>query len=129
VVGAASVAGLPLARVYLHPMAVAAWVGMYATALNLLPSGQLDGGHMIYALMPRAHRAISWITVLGLAVIGRYNYAWWFWGGVISIMNILTFRQQQAPEYPLIPVNRWLLALFGLVMLFLTFTISPFRTN
>ncbi len=128
-VGAGTVAGLPLARVYLHPMAVAAWVGMYATALNLLPSGQLDGGHMIYALMPRAHRAISWITVLGLAAIGRYNYAWWFWGGVISIMNILTFRQQQAPEYPPIPANRWLLAAFGLVMLLLTFTISPFRTN
>ena len=138
-VGAASVAGLPLARVYLHPMAVAAWVGMYATALNLLPSGQLDGGHMIYALMPRAHRAISWITVLGLAYLGaqkvpdgndlRFNYAWWFWGGLIAAMNILTFRQEQAPETPPIPANRWLLAAFGLVMLVLTFTISPFRTN
>ena len=52
---------------YLHPTAVAAWVGMFATALNLLPSSQLDGGHIVYALAPRAHRVISWITVIALA--------------------------------------------------------------
>ena len=123
------VGALPLARVYLHPMAVAAWVGMYATALNLLPSGQLDGGHIVYALAPRAHRVISWITVVALAFMGRYNYAWWFWGALITVMNILTFRQHQAPEFPEIPVNRWLLALLAAVMLAVTLTVSPFRAN
>src|SRR5579864_2735256 len=54
------IAALPLSRVYLHPAAIAAWVGMFATALNLLPSGQLDGGHIVYALAPQAHRVISW---------------------------------------------------------------------
>src|ERR1700687_1298848 len=49
------IAALPLTRVYLHPTAVAAWVGMVATALNLLPSSQLDGGHIVYALAPRVH--------------------------------------------------------------------------
>ena len=124
-----AVGPLPLARVYLHPTAVAAWVGMYATALNLLPSGQLDGGHIVYALAPRAHRVISWITVVGLAFMGRYNYAWWFWGALITIMNILTFRQQQAPEFPEIPANRWMLALLAAVMLAVTLTVSPFRAN
>jgi membrane-associated protease RseP (regulator of RpoE activity) len=104
-------------------------VGMYATALNLLPSGQLDGGHIVYALAPRAHRVISWITVVGLAFMGRYNYAWWFWGALITIMNILTFRQQQAPEFPEIPANRWMLALLAAVMLAVTLTVSPFRAN
>src|SRR6202034_3240944 len=120
-----AIAALPLARIYLHPTAVAAWVGMYATALNLLPSGQLDGGHIVYALAPRAHRVISWITVVGLAFMGRYNYAWWFWGALITIMNILTFRQQQAPEFPEIPANRWMLALLAAVMLAVTLTVSP----
>ena len=45
--------------IYLHPIARAAWVGMLATALNLLPIGQLDGGHILYALFPRAHRHVS----------------------------------------------------------------------
>jgi len=129
-----AVSVLPLSRVYLHPMAVAAWVGMYATALNLLPSGQLDGGHIVYALVPRAHRMISWMTVIILVGLGALayrvdhsNYSWWVWGGLITVMNVLTIRQQQAPHDPAIPGNRWALALLAGLMLALTFTISPFH--
>jgi membrane-associated protease RseP (regulator of RpoE activity) len=122
-----SIAALPLSRVYLHPTAVAAWVGMYATALNLLPSGQLDGGHIVYALVPRAHRVISWITVAGLAFIGRFNYGWWFWALVILVMNVITFRHEQAPEYPLLPASRWVMGLLALILLALTFTVSPLQ--
>lgn len=131
-----AIAALPLGRVYLHPTAIAAWVGMYATALNLLPSGQLDGGHIVYALAPRAHRAISWITVAVLGYLGwlahrmdSLNYGWWFWATLIAIMNVLTYRQKQAPEFPVIPSNRWLVALAGAAMLALTFTVSPFKAN
>jgi membrane-associated protease RseP (regulator of RpoE activity) len=132
-----AVAVLPLSRVYLHPMAVAAWVGMYATALNLLPSGQLDGGHIVYALAPRAHRIISWITVFALIGLGAKAYhadhsnysSWWVWAGLITVMNVLTIRQRQAPEHPVIPGSRWAWALLAAVMLVLTFTISPFRVN
>ena len=125
---------LPLARVYLHPMAMAAWVGMYATALNLLPSGQLDGGHIVYALAPRAHRLVSWITVFVLILLGakayRYNHensSWWLWAGILTVMNVLGFRLEQAPEHPLLPRSRWVLALIAAIMLALTFKDSPFR--
>lgn len=124
-----SISALPLARIYLHPTAVAAWVGMYATALNLIPSSQLDGGHIVYALAPRAHRLISWITVVVLLFLGRYNYGWWFWASLIIVMNVLTYRQEQAPRYPMLPFNRWILAFFALAMLVLTFTISPFQAS
>ena len=128
------IAGLPLARVYLHPVAIAAWVGMYATALNLLPSSQLDGGHIVYALAPKSHRAISWMTVIALIALGgiahrvdRMNYGWWFWAGLITIMNVLTYRQQQAPDHPEIPGNRRAWAVVAAIMLLLTFTVSPFQ--
>jgi membrane-associated protease RseP (regulator of RpoE activity) len=112
---------------YLHPTAIAAWVGMFATALNLLPSGQLDGGHLVYALVPRAHRVISWLTVLVLVVLGRIYTNWWVWAGLLFVMNVLTRRQKQAPSYPQLPPSRWPLALLALAMLALTFTISPFE--
>lgn len=124
-----AVADVPLQRIYLHPTAMAAWVGMYATALNLLPSSQLDGGHIVYALAPRAHRAISWITVAILVVLAKFNYGWGFWAGLIILMNILTFRQRQAPPYPDLPPNRWPLAMLAAIMLALTFTVSPFQVN
>lgn len=124
-----AISQLPLSRIYLHPTAVAAWVGMYATALNLLPSGQLDGGHIVYALAPRAHRAVSWITVFVLVYLGRFNYGWWFWAGLIVAMNILTWRQRQAPEFPAPPASRWALGLLAIFMLALTLTISPLQTN
>jgi membrane-associated protease RseP (regulator of RpoE activity) len=121
------VAGLPFSRVYLHPTAVAAWVGMFATALNLLPSSQLDGGHIVYALAPRAHRVISWLTVVALVYLARVHVSWRVWAGLIIVMNVVTYRQQQAPEYPELPANRWVWALFAGAMLVLTFTVSPFQ--
>jgi membrane-associated protease RseP (regulator of RpoE activity) len=124
-----AIAALPLRRVYLHPTAVAAWVGMFATALNLLPSSQLDGGHIVYALVPRAHRAISWITVLVLVCLGRIYFGWWVWAGLLTVMNVLSYRQRQAPEYPMLPASRWPLAVLAVIMLALTFTISPFQMN
>lgn len=120
---------LPLSRLYLHPMAIAAWVGMYATALNLLPSSQLDGGHIVYALAPRAHRLISWLTVIVLVYFSWVHVSWRLWAALIVAMNILSFRHRQAPEFPPLPRNRWLLAAFAAVMLIVTFTVSPFQVS
>jgi membrane-associated protease RseP (regulator of RpoE activity) len=124
-----AIGAMPLAKIYLHPTAIAAWVGMFATALNLLPSGQLDGGHIVYALAPRAHRVISWLTVIALGFMGRSNYTWWFWAALITVMNILTYRQEQAPEYPMLPASRWILGMLALIMLALTLTVTPFQLN
>jgi len=121
------IAGIPLSKVYLHPMAIAAWVGMYATALNLLPSSQLDGGHIVYALAPRVHRVVSLLTVAGLIYLGWLNYAWWLWAALITIMNAATWRQEQAPRDPDLPGNRWPLAVIAAIMLALTLTLAPLQ--
>jgi membrane-associated protease RseP (regulator of RpoE activity) len=122
-----AIAALPLTRIYLHPTAVAAWVGMFATALNLLPSSQLDGGHIVYALAPRAHRVISWMTVIVLVYLGSMYVGWRVWAALLIVMNVMSYRQQQAPEYPMLPASRWPLAVLAVIMLALTFTISPFH--
>src|SRR5688572_6167504 len=68
---------VPLQAIYFHPVAIAAWVGMFATALNLLPSGQLDGGHIVYAVSPRAHRVVSRVTVVVLVSLGVFYWLGW----------------------------------------------------
>jgi membrane-associated protease RseP (regulator of RpoE activity) len=122
-----SAAALPLNGILFHPMAVAAWVGMFATALNLLPSGQLDGGHIVYALWPRAHRWISWMTVLFLIYLGWHYAGWRVWAALITAMNILSWRQRQAPDFPAIRGGRKWLAALALLMLILTFAPVPFH--
>ena len=118
------IASLPLEHVYFHPMAMAAWVGMFATALNLLPGGQLDGGHIVYSLMPRAHK---WITRLAAAALIPMAFYYWLGWLVWAILLTLTgMRHPQVPEWPGIPAGRRWLALFALLMLVLTLTRAPF---
>jgi membrane-associated protease RseP (regulator of RpoE activity) len=117
-------ATLPLERVYLHPTAIAAWVGMFATALNLLPGGQLDGGHIVFSIAPRAHRFVSRLTILIL--IPMAVYLWMGWLVWAILLEISSFRHPQVAEWPRISGVRSLLAIFALLMLLLTLTPAPF---
>jgi membrane-associated protease RseP (regulator of RpoE activity) len=122
--GASSVAALPLHRVLLHPMAIAAWVGMFATALNLLPGGQLDGGHIVFSIAPRAHRWISWVTTIALLVMAYYLcYIWVMWAIMLRLSSL---RHPQVAEWPRVEGKRAVLAVFAIMMLALTFAPAPF---
>src|SRR5256885_12547572 len=68
---------VPLSHLYLSPVAIAAWVGMFATSLNLLPGGQLDGGHIVFAVSPRAHRWVSRLTILALIPLALFFWTGW----------------------------------------------------
>jgi membrane-associated protease RseP (regulator of RpoE activity) len=69
--------GVRTADVYLHPVARAAWIGMFATAMNLLPIGQLDGGHILYSFFPRYHRTVSkWVCIVMLLPLVLLAAAW-----------------------------------------------------
>ena len=65
--------------IYLHPVARAAWVGMFATAMNLLPIGQLDGGHILYSFFPARHRVVSRAICLLMLPLGIFWNAWFVW--------------------------------------------------
>jgi membrane-associated protease RseP (regulator of RpoE activity) len=117
-------AALPMDRVLLHPMAIAAWVGMFATSLNLLPGGQLDGGHIIFSIAPRAHKVISRLTILVLLPMAYYLWVGWFLWAIL--LQISSFRHPQVAEWPRISGGRTWLAVFALLMLVLTLTPAPF---
>jgi membrane-associated protease RseP (regulator of RpoE activity) len=113
----------PLSALSLHPMATAAWVGMFATALNLLPGGQLDGGHIIFSVSPPLHRAISLVTVLALIPLGKYFWTGWL---LWSVLLAMTIRHPPVPHEPAVTGRRRWIALFGALMLVLSFTPAPF---
>jgi membrane-associated protease RseP (regulator of RpoE activity) len=115
--------GLPLTAMSLHPMAIAAWVGMFATALNLLPGGQLDGGHIVFALFPRYHRWVSWATVAALIPMGMFWKGWWVWAVLLAFLGM---RHPQVIAWPEPDGRRKTLAAFALLMLLLTFVPAPF---
>lgn len=71
--------GIPSSDIYLHPIARAAWVGLFATALNLLPIGQLDGGHILYAVFGERHKLMSKLTLAALIPLGFLYWPWWVW--------------------------------------------------
>ena len=79
--------GAASADIYLHPVARAAWVGMFATAMNLLPIGQLDGGHILYSFFPVRHRTVSKVMCLLLLPLGIFWTAWFFWAVVLWLMG------------------------------------------
>jgi Zn-dependent protease len=117
------IAHIPLNRICLHPTAMAAWVGMLATALNLLPGGQLDGGHIVYALAPRAHRTVSRLTILALIPMGIFFWlGWLIWA---TLLRISGMRHPMVEEWPGVTNGRRWLAVFGLLMLVLTLTPAP----
>jgi hypothetical protein len=117
------IAALPLSQVELHPVAIAAWVGMFATALNLLPGGQLDGGHMVFSLAPRVHRLVSRVTILALIPMGIFFWAGWLLWAVL--LGLSGMRHPMVPEWPGVDGPRHWLAVFGLLMLVLTFAPAP----
>ena len=113
--------------VFLHPMAFAAWFGMLATAWNLLPFGQLDGGHLTYATLGDSSRYFSLVTVAGAVVMTFVSYSW----AAMTLMMVamLFFLGPRHPRViyesePLAP-GRVALAIFAIAMFVLCFTPVP----
>jgi membrane-associated protease RseP (regulator of RpoE activity) len=110
----------------LHPVGQAAWVGLFVTALNLLPAWQLDGGHILYSLAPAQHRRISLFVGLVILSMGWFTWpGWYLWGGLIVTFSWF-FRHPPLLDrwQPLDPVRR-LWALGAIVIFLLSFTPWP----
>jgi len=76
--------GVPPSDLLLHPVGRAAWVGLFATSLNLLPGGQLDGGHILYAAASKYHKRVTVVVALLLIPLGRMFWAgWYLWAALL----------------------------------------------
>ena len=110
--------------VILHPVAWAGWAGILVTALNLIPAGQLDGGHAMYVLVGRktARRLLPFILV-GIAVLGMFWVGWWLWVLLIFFLG-RSYAEPLDQITPLDSRRRWL-AVLAIIVFLLVFTPVP----
>ena len=110
--------------VTLHPVALAGWAGILVTALNLLPAGQLDGGHVMYVLLgrQRAQRLVPFLLAF-IALLGLFWYGWWLWVALIFFLG----RAHAEPLDQITPLDngRRALAVLAVIIFFLVFTPVP----
>jgi membrane-associated protease RseP (regulator of RpoE activity) len=115
--------------VNMHPMAFAAWFGMLATALNLFPIGQLDGGHISYAVLGRRSTVVTMVMVPCLIGLSFVSSSWVVWT-VLTVGMLLLFGPRHPrvidEEIPLDRSRLWLAA-FALLMFVLCFTPAPIQ--
>ena len=135
--------------VAMHPVALAGWVGLFVTSLNLIPAAQLDGGHIMYALFGRRHERLSLAVVVILLALGLFVHLfpevgphgasaggtrtgeasggelWIFWALLLFVIGI----RHPPVEDERAPLNRGdrLNGLFALVILVLTFVPVPVK--
>ena len=123
--------GVQANNILMHPMAHAAWVGLFATALNLLPVGQLDGGHIIYALAAEKHRRVSRLFTLSLLLAGLLGWyypqvfwqGWFIWGTLLLFLGV-RHPPVLDPTEGLDSRRRWVAAI-GLAVFLLCFHPAP----
>jgi membrane-associated protease RseP (regulator of RpoE activity) len=114
----------------IHPMVFAAWFGMLATALNLLPFGQLDGGHITYASVGRWSTSISLATVATAILLTYNSSSWMFMTGMMVVMLVLFGPRHPRVlyEYERLPASRYAVAILALVIFIICFTPVPIDT-
>ena len=111
----------------LHPTGFAAWFGLLATALNLFPIGQLDGGHISYATFGRHSTTVTVVAAILLLALSLYSPSWIAWAVLMLVMLITVGPRHPRTIDHHIPLDsrRMLVAVAALVMFILCFTPAP----
>jgi membrane-associated protease RseP (regulator of RpoE activity) len=110
--------------VFISPVAFAGWAGLLVTSLNLIPAGQLDGGHVLYSLLGDRARLLTWPIIIALSLLGLLAWPGWFlWAGLVFLFG-------QGHPGPLdsvtkLDLRRKVVAVVVLAIFVLTFTPIP----
>ena len=110
-----------------HPVLVAGWIGLFITSLNLIPGGQLDGGHILYAVSPTAHKLFTSYLPIVLFLMGTVCWVGWMLWGIFLMVPAM--RHPKVSVAPKLSRGRLGLAVVGLFIFLLTFTATPFHNS
>lgn len=129
----------PMSEIYHYPFLCVGWFGLFVTAMNLIPVGQLDGGHIVYAMFgEKKHEAIASITLIILVILGISSFLLEFiksdiafgWSGWLVWSMILYFfikiKHPPVENFEKLDLTRIILGYISLIILFLSFSPSPF---
>ena len=108
-----------------HPFVIAAWFGLLATALNLLPLGQLDGGHLLYAVFRRHHRWVARAFWAGMVVMGAALYGGWVVWALLVLLIVGLGHPPLLDEHAPLKPGRIALAVVALVLFVVSFMPVP----
>lgn len=109
--------------VMIHPVAMAGWAGILVTALNLIPAGQLDGGHLMYVLAGKRTNTLLPYILGGLVLLGLVWTGWWLWAFLIFLFGRM--HAEPLDQITELDPQRRLLAFLGLIVFILVFTPVP----
>lgn len=143
----------PLSEIYHYPFLCAGWFGLFVTALNLIPMGQFDGGHLIYTMFGKYHKRIAQTSFYALLVLSapslsdavlrtllefvykhdvgqivpfaQYSWSAWFLWAMIALYIVKLFHPPVADETPL-DSRRMTIGWFSIAIFFLSFSLNPF---
>jgi membrane-associated protease RseP (regulator of RpoE activity) len=116
------------AEILPHPIAYAGWLGLFVTSLNLIPVGQLDGGHIAFALLGDKHKHVSVVLIIILALMGIFVWEGWaIWAGLLILLGI----KHPPILYWELPLDRRRkrLGLIALIVFVITFVPCPFKVT
>ena len=111
---------------FIHPVAFAGWVGLLVTGLNLIPAGQLDGGHIVYALFgEKMANIFLWAVLAVLVVLAFFWPGWALW--VVLIFFLGRLRAEPLDDLTQLTSRQRILAMAMILIFFLVFTPIPMR--
>ena len=91
---------------YLNNVAFSGWIGLLVTALNMLPVGQLDGGHVVYSLLGRKQHAIGWVFFVAILVMGWWWPGWYVWAALLFFLIRVRHPPVLDPHLELDPARK-----------------------
>ncbi len=114
--------------IILHPVAFAGWIGLFVTALNLIPIGQLDGGHVLFALSPRIHGLFRRIRIPVLILMGLSFWSGWY---VWAVLSLLFGRAHPYPDRMDLNIGliRTVIAVAAIIIFLICIMPTPIRVS